>query len=285
MQVISDGIYYQNAYAGVTIGAVILPHGTLLIDSPLIPEEARSWKSIILTQSRGMHRLLVNLDEHYDRTLGNRYLDFPVLAHKRTADAFENRSNVFKGQNYETGSEWEKYPEIIGSRWIEPSLTFEDHLHIHWGNQQIHLDHCKGPSEGTIWVEIPSQNTVFIGDTVIKDQPPFFENADIPAWIETLELLKSRRFKDYTIVSGRSGLVPITMVHEQQKTLKRLLGKLDTLFNRQALPDETRKLIPNLLSKYQYPKSFEAFYTKRLQYGLHQYYLKHYSLSEYDIEE
>ena len=62
MQAITDGIYFQNAYAGVTIGAVITPSGTLLIDSPLLPEEARSWKSVLLTQSRGTHRLLVNLD-------------------------------------------------------------------------------------------------------------------------------------------------------------------------------------------------------------------------------
>lgn len=285
MQAITDGIYYQNAYAGVTIGAVILPSGTLLIDSPLIPEEARSWKSIILTQSRGTHRLLVNLDEHYDRTLGNRYLDFSVLAHKNTADAFENRSNVFKGQNYESGAEWEKYPEIIGSRWIQPNLTFEDHLHIHWGSQEIHLDHHKGPSQGAIWAEIPSEKIVFIGDTVIENQPPFLASANLADWIESLDLLKSSQYKDYTIVSGRSGLITINTVREQQAMLKKLLGKLETLSNREASPDETRKLIPGLLSKYQYPKRLEGFYTKRLQYGLHQYYLRNYNQSALDLEE
>jgi len=285
MQAITDGIYYQNAYAGVTIGAVILPSGTLLIDSPLIPEEARSWKSIILTQSRGTHRLLVNLDEHYDRTLGNRYLDFSVLAHKHTADAFENRSNVFKGQNYESGSEWEKYPEIIGSRWIQPNLTFEDHLYIHWGNHEIHIAHHKGPSRGAIWVEIPSEKIVFIGDTAIENQPPFLANANLVSWIESLELLKSREFKDYTIISGRSGLITVNIVREQQAMLKNLLGKLETLSQREAPPDETRKLIPGLLSKYQYPNKLEGFYSKRLQYGLHQYYLRNYSLSALDLED
>lgn len=285
MQSITDGIYYQTAYAGVTIGAVILPSGTLLIDSPLIPEEACSWKSIILTQSRGTHRLLVNLDEHYDRTLGNRYLDFSVLAHKYTADAFENRSNVFKGQNYETGSEWEKFPELIGSRWIQPNLTFEDHLSIHWGNHEIHLDHRKGPARGAIWVEIPSEKIVFIGDTVVENQPPFLANANLVAWIESLEVLKSRNYKDYTIISGRSGLITVDIVREQQAMLKNLSGKLENLSKREAPPDETRKLIPGLLSKYQYPKKLDVFYTKRLQYGLQQYYLKNYSFSALDLEE
>ncbi len=285
MQAISDGIYFQNAYAGVTIGAVILPSGTLLIDSPLIPEEARSWKSIILTQSRGTHRLLVNLDEHYDRTLGNRYLDFTVLAHKKTADAFETRSNVFKGQNYETGSEWENYPEIIGSRWIQPSLTFEHHLDIHWGGREIHLDHHMGPSLGAIWVEIPSEKIVFIGDAAAENQPPFFANANLDSWIESLEVLKSRKYKEYTIISGRSGKINANVVKEQQAILKNLAGRLETLSKREASPDEIRKLVPGILSKYQFPKKYEGLYTKRLMYGLHQYYLKNYSHSTQPPEE
>lgn len=285
MQAIKDGIYYQNAYAGVTLGAVILPNGTLLIDSPLIPEEARSWKSIILTQSRGTHRMLVNLDDHIDRTVGNRYMDFPVIAHKSAADTFEYRSTVFKGQSFETGSEWERYPEIIGSRWVQPSLTFDEHLRIHWGNQEIHLDYHKGPSDGAIWVEIPSEKIVFIGDAVLENQPPFFANANIPAWIETLEVLKSKTYKDYTIISGRSGPVLMSAVREQQSMLKNLLGKLDSLANRESPPDETRKLIPGILSKYQFPKKFEGFYTKRLQYGLHQYFLKRFSISAFDLQD
>ena len=64
MQAISDEIYYEDSIPGVTLGVIILPGGTLLIDSPLRAEDARSWKSTILTQGRGTHRLLVNMDEH-----------------------------------------------------------------------------------------------------------------------------------------------------------------------------------------------------------------------------
>ena len=40
MHKIEQGIYYENAYPGVTIGAVILPLGTVLIDAPLRAEDA-----------------------------------------------------------------------------------------------------------------------------------------------------------------------------------------------------------------------------------------------------
>ena len=35
MQQIDRGIYIENTYPGVTIGAVLLPMGTILIDAPL----------------------------------------------------------------------------------------------------------------------------------------------------------------------------------------------------------------------------------------------------------
>ncbi len=285
MQAITEGIYYQNAYAGVTIGAVITQSGTLLIDSPLLPEEARSWKSVLLTQSRGTHRLLVNLDEHIDRSLGNRYIDFPILAHKNTAVSLENRSTVFKGQSIETGSEWENYPEIIGSRWTQPNITFEDHLHLHWGTSEIHLDHRPGPTSGAIWVEIPSEQIVFIGDLVVENQPPFLENADIPLWLESLSLLRSRMYSNYTIISGRSGPITIDSVRDQHAFLKSLLGRLETQSKRNATPEETRKIVPALLSKLSYPKKYERFYSQRLTHGLYQYYLKHYSPIEINQED
>jgi glyoxylase-like metal-dependent hydrolase (beta-lactamase superfamily II) len=285
MQAISDGIYYQDAYAGVVIGAIITPQGTLLIDSPLLPEEARSWKSILLTQSRGTHRLLVNLDEHIDRSLGNRFLDFSVLTHQSVADALDDRSTVFKGINTETGSEWEKYPEIIGSRWIQPNITFDDHLYLHWGKSEIKLLHMPGPTRGSIWVEVPSEGIVFVGDAVIENQPPFLAKADIPAWLESLSLLRSRKYGDYIIVSGRSGPVTTEAVQEQQAFLKSLIGRMETLAKRESSPEDTKKMIPALLGKLKYPKKNERFYTQRLIYGLRHYYSNHYTPSELTPEE
>jgi hypothetical protein len=39
-----------------------------------------------------------------------------------------------------------------------------------------------------------------------------------------------------------------------------------------AEPHETEEMIPALLEKIDYPPEMEAFYTRRLRYGLEQYY-------------
>jgi glyoxylase-like metal-dependent hydrolase (beta-lactamase superfamily II) len=280
MKAITDGIYYQDVYAGVILGAVILPQGSLIIDSPFRPEEARSWKSILLTQSRGIHRLMVNLDEHIDRTLGNRYMNLTILAHKKTAEAIENRSHVFKGQNFQTGSEWEKFPETIGARWTPANITFEDRLQLHWGNHKILLDHRPGPTPGAIWVEIPSEQIVFIGDAVVVDQPPFLAEADIPCWLEILNILRSRKYSNYTIISGRSGPITSDDVKNQLALLKSILGRMETIAKRKSPSESIEKMIPVLLPKMGGSNKNNAHYAQRLRYGLQQYYFIHYDSSE-----
>jgi glyoxylase-like metal-dependent hydrolase (beta-lactamase superfamily II) len=277
MQTITKGFYYQDAYAGVTVGAIVLPQGTLMIDSPLRPEETRSWKSIILTQSRGTHRLLVNLDSHIDRTLGNGYLDITTLAHDDTAKEIKTRSNVFKGQTTETGSEWEIFPETLGTRWADPIITFKNHLILHWGSYEIHLDHRPGPNTGSIWVEIPSEEILFIGDTVVVDQPPFLAKANIHLWLDSLSLLLSRKYRNYTIISGRSGEITGDDIKKQQILFKSILGRMETLARKNNPPEDTEKMIPAILSKWKIPHKKSQYYTQRLRHGLVNYFIRHYT--------
>jgi glyoxylase-like metal-dependent hydrolase (beta-lactamase superfamily II) len=284
MQAITDGIYYQDAYAGVTLGAIILPHGTLLIDSPLKSDDARSWKSIQLTQSRGMHRLLVNLDEHTDRTIGNRYMDLTIIAHQKVAQVFSGRAAVFKGQATESGAEWEQFPEIIGSRWTQPSLTFNQHLKLHWSDLEICLDHHAGPTAGSIWVEIASRKIAFIGDCVLKNQPPFLAFANIPVWLENLNLLLSGKYDGYTIVSGRSGVITLEDVQNQLTFLTEVYETLETYSRTSTFDARFDQLVSDLVAKFDHPPHLELFYSHRLRYGLNQYYLNHYSPTELSSE-
>ena len=277
MHSINDGIYYEDIYAGVVLGAVILPKGTLFVDTPFRPDQARTWKSYVLTQSRGSHRILVNLDEHVDRTLGNRYIDLTILSHKETHDIIANRANIFKGQQPDTGSEWEKYPEMIGARWTKPAITYTDQLSIHWGDAEIQILHRPGPSVGATWVEIPDKKVVFIGDCVVVNQPPFLADSNIPTWLDNLTLLRKRRYKDYSVISGRSGLIPHDAIKEHQALLRSILGRLERMANRNAPPKNTARMISALMAKIEFPKKYETFYRQRLLHGLHEYYKNHYN--------
>lgn len=275
MHQIEPGIYYEDLYAGVTLGALILPHGTIMVDAPLRAEDARYWRSTLTNLSIGSNRVLINLDAHLDRTLGSRALDSTIVAHQTTAQVFRNRPSVFKGHSADSGAEWEVSNDVFGTRWALPDITFSERLHFLWGGPEVILEHHPGPTLGSIWVIIPSAKVMFVGDTILYDQPPFLASADLQAWIESLELLKDS-YKQYSIISGRGGPNDVKDIRTQLKTLKKILQGMERLAKRNAPPDKTEGMIPNLISDMSIPPQRREHYIQRLRHGLYYYYSQHY---------
>lgn len=275
MHQIKNGIYYEDAYLGVTLGALVYPHGTILIDAPIRPEDGRAWRSALLNLRGGAIRLLISLDAHLDRTLGARALDCTIVAHQKTAQIFRNRPTIFKGQSGESGAEWETYLDAIGTRWALPDITFTHTLNLHWGASEIVLEHHPGPAPGAIWVILPEEKVVFVGDAVTPNQPPFLASADVEEWLNTLAIL-DKGYRDYTIVSGRGGPVEIAAVREQIRYLKLIVKSLERIAKRNPPPEATEKLIPTLLSELTFPKEQYEQYAQRLRAGLYQYYIRRY---------
>lgn len=279
MQQIDRGIYIENSYPGVTIGAVLMPLGTILVDAPLRAEDARTWLNVLFNLSAKPNRMLINLDAHPDRTLGARSMECTIVAHQKTAQVFRGRPSVFKGQNAESGSIWETFDDVVGTRWALPDITFTHKISLHWGEQDVIIEYHAGPAPGGTWVVVPSAKVVFVGDVVLLNQPPFLTNADIPAWIETLDLLMSS-YRDYSIVSGRGGVINQEAVKAQQRHLKNILKGLDRMVKRSAPTAEVERLIPSLLSDLTFPDELYDQYYQRYRHGLFQYYARRYHPSK-----
>jgi len=276
MQQIAKDIYINEAYPGITLGAIIMFYGGILIDAPPQPDDGRSWRIMLRNLGTSMGRLLVNLDSHLDRTIGARALECPVMAHSITAERIQNRPAIFKGQNPDTGSEWEMCDGLTGTRWAKPNLTFTHRAILEWDDYPVYLEHHPGPEAGAIWIIIPESNVMFVGDAVVSRQPPFLSNAAIPAWVEALDLLLSSKYRNYLIVSSRGGIVDQQVIREQRQFLKEVQKRLERLNDRGAKPEATESLISNLLSRLEFPLERYDHYTQRLRYGLYRYYINHY---------
>ncbi|MEJ5313769.1 MULTISPECIES: hypothetical protein [Anaerolinea] len=281
MQEIVPQVYIETAYPGVTLGAINSPHGLILIDAPFRPEDARSWRSALISLSGGVDRLLINLDAHFDRTIGVRNMECTVLAHERMAEVFRNRPMTFKAQGTETGAEWEQHNGLGSVRWSPPEITFSDQLTIHWDDHPIRLEYRPGCSTGAIWAVLPASRVIFLGDAVVLHQPPFLASANLPLWIEQLESLLQGEYQDYLLVSGRGGLVAHQQVRAQIHFLRTVQEKLDALAKQNAPASETETLVPALLE----PFNPLPLYRQRLRYGLAHYYARHYQSKGEEVEE
>lgn len=286
MQEIAQNIYVENSYLGVTLGAINLAHGLLLLDAPPRAEDVRSWRASLLNLGGGVDRLLVNLDAHVDRTLGVRAMECTVVAHEKTAQVFRNRPTAFKAQDTETGADWELVSNLGSIRWAPPEITFTHRLIIHWDDRPVVIEHHPGPQSGAAWVVMPDVQVAFIGDLVITNQPPFLAQADLGSWVEGLELLLSPAYQGYQLVSGRTGLVTIEDVRSQLEFIKLLRERLDVLTDEKAPPEATEALIPQMLTGMAFHSQREEQFTKRLRWGLYYYYARHNRINHLeDIEE
>lgn len=278
MQQLERGIFYEDGYLGVTLGALIFSHGVISIDAPLRAEDARSWRSAMINQRGGSNRLVISLDAHPDRTLGTRAFDCPIVAHQKAAQIFRNRPTVFKGQSSESGAAWETYNDAIGMRWAAPDITFTDSLSLHWGGPEIILQHRPGPAPGSIWVVIPQSGIIFLGDAVVANQPPFLAHADLEAWLQNLELLMTQ-YSGFVLVSGRSGLVVAEDVKNQADVLKETIDALERLGKKSAPPEVIQGLADNLLSLYHFPPELHETCLQRLRFGLQQCYYRRFRIA------
>lgn len=279
MEAIAKNVYIEDRFVGVTLGVITQPRGLIQIDAPPSPEDGRAWRAAMMGMGNGPERVLINLDAHPDRTLGVRAMDCTVIAHENTAQVFRDRPNTFKAQGDETGANWEAIPGLGSVRWAPPEISFLDQLILHWGDSPIILESHPGPTPGAIWVILPGEKVVFVGDAVLKNQPPFLAHADLPAWIETLKALQGAEYKGFTVVSGRDGTVTPQTVRHQIEVLKRINDRVEKIGKKKTAANATDKLADQLLKGFKAPAARQKQYSHRLRYGLQHYYTRHYQPS------
>ena len=279
MDAIAKNVYIEDKYLGVTLGVIVQPRGLIQIDAPPSPEDGRIWRASLMGMGGGPERVLINLDSHPDRTLGARSMDCTVIAHEKTALAFRNRPNTFKAQGDETGANWEAIPGLGSVRWAPPEISFMEKMTLHWGDTPILLESHSGPDFGAIWVILPEEKVVFVGDTVTKGQPPFLAYASLPEWIEALKLLQGPEYKGFTIVSSRGGVVTPQVVRTQAEIIKRIYDRVEKLGSKKSAMPAIDKLADQILKDFRAPVARQKQYAHRLRYGLNQYFARHYHSS------
>jgi len=285
MQEIAPNVFIETNYVGVTIGAIKWSRGLILVDAPFLGEDVRSYRSSLASLGGTSNIMLVVLDAHYDRTLGTKAMDCTIISHEKVAQVFRDRPISLKPQLESTGAEFEQHDGLSGTRWSAPEITYSQRMEIHCDDHPVVLEHHPGPSYGATWVLLPGRQIIFIGDAVVPGAPPFLSYADIPAWLETLDLLLTSQYKNHTIVSSRGGLITHRQVKDQAHYLTHVLKELNKISSRNGLPEDTEKLLPGLLKDFKVPPGRQSQYQQRLAYGLYNYYAKHCRVLEPDNPE
>ena len=269
MQEITPTVSIQQNALGLYTGIIQTKDGTILIDSPYRTDEPKNWGS---RTGKSEAIFLVLLDTQYDRTLSAKGCDCIVVSQSDYLLPAKPRQQAVKLQEELLGAG--DSHEMIGStsRPFSPEISFDENMNLFFGGSDVMLEHHPGSNVAGIWAILPKEKVIFVGDSVMVNQPPFMAYSNPAAWAADMKLLASRAYKGYQIVSSRAGLVTQEQVRTMGKLMSFIENSIATLKEKNADLDTYLELIPRILKRIEYSPAEGELFFNRLRWGLTTYY-------------
>lgn len=269
MQDLTPNVSIQQNALGLYTGIIQTGEGKILIDSPYRSDGHKTWSE---RSAKSGALFVVLLDTHYDRMLSAKGCDCVIVAQADCMQPVKPRQQAVKRQEELLGSGDVHEQSGASTHSFMPEISFENNLGLHLGGVDLMLEHHPGSSVAGTWAILPNEKVIFIGDSVMVDQPPFLAYSNPACWAQDLKLLGSRAFKGYQIVSSRHGLVTQDQVRTMGKLINFIHSSLAILNEKRSEVDAYLELIPRILKRMDYPSSESDQFYNRLRWGLTTYY-------------
>ena len=88
MKELIEGVFCETEWEGANVGAMLGEDGFALVESPMLPRDAREWKKYLSEASDRPILYVINTDYHFDHIMTNCLLGGRVIAHLSAEPAF-----------------------------------------------------------------------------------------------------------------------------------------------------------------------------------------------------
>jgi cyclase len=192
---ISEHVYVYRDSRHTNLGLIIMPHGPVLVDSPMLPDDAREWREAVVAITTERPLYLINTDHHLGHSLGNwAFPETPTITHRYTAYwMLEKYDATFRSRLVESfrGAQPAVAAELETLALPRPRMGVVDELTLHIGEFAVELHHVGGHTPGTLLVRVPQDEVLFTGDVVIEGGLPYLGDANSRQWLDALKKISS----------------------------------------------------------------------------------------------
>ncbi|MEP7198381.1 MAG: MBL fold metallo-hydrolase, partial [Chloroflexota bacterium] len=233
MEKITEHVYVHRDSRSTNLGIILTPQGPVLVDSPLLPDDARAWRDAVAELSAERPVYLINSDHHLGHTLGNwAFPDTPCITHRHAAffmlekyDAtFRTRLvDSFRNSLPDVASELETLPLP------RPRLGLGDDMTLHLGDFPIELMHVGGHTPGTMLVRVPSDGVLFTGDVVVEGSHPSLGDANSQQWLDALQRIHA--LQPRYIVPGHGALATTATIEHIAAYIRTLRATVNEYYS------------------------------------------------------
>jgi cyclase len=255
IQEIAPNIFVETDYHGANVGYIVTGEGVILIDTPMLPTDARHWRAEIQRRTDQRIIYIISTDHHRGHIVGNQH--FPtarIIAHefawkniKSYGDSFRTRLlNLYRERIPEAVEEWKNDLQII-----EPEITFTNRTILFKGDKEIHIIPLGGHTEATTVVYLPQEGILFAGDLVVTDRPPFLSQGNTKQWLQALTYLRKLPYD--ILVPGHGALTGKEATERMSEFLRLVRRKVRSAY-RAGLPKaDTARALRHLIHFWPIP--------------------------------
>jgi glyoxylase-like metal-dependent hydrolase (beta-lactamase superfamily II) len=278
MDKLTTHIYVESGYRGCTVGAILTPQGVVCVDTPLLPVDARSWRSQIATLTDLPILYTIYTDGHRDRVLGQQWLGGLVVAHEATWEKLRSYGDAMRQQVVEFLSHHEAIEAAEElARYLQlglPSLTVSDggSLTLHLGKPQIVIRPVGGATPGSVWVELPDQAVVFAGDLVTINTHPFMSEANTAKWLKRLSELRDPSYFATKVVPGRGSGYKRSDMQKVADYLTDMRLRVREMMTERRGKFDPAELLPEFIDRFSIPNDEHERVHRRIRTGLEKVY-------------
>jgi cyclase len=267
---IAPSVFVETGYHGANVAFIITGAGVILLDTPMLPGDARHWQSQIRERTAEPVVYIINTDHHRAHVVGNQHFrPATVVAHelawkeiKSYGDSFRTRLlNMYHDRIPEAAQEWQDHLQII-----HPELTFTNRTVLYRGEKEIHLIPIGGHTPATTVIYLPQEKILFAGDAVVTNRPPFLSQGNTKEWLEALTFL--RRLQYDLLIPGHGELAGKEATEAMSNYLRLVRRRVRSAYRAGLSKAETARSLSQLIHHWPIPDFEKPKADRRFKSGL-----------------
>jgi cyclase len=200
MQKVTENIYVETGFRGCNTSIVVTTQGVVIIDTPMVPQEAQKWRQE--AAKFGPIVYVLNTEPHTDHAAGDYWFGAKVVAHEGTRQ-FLLKAKISDVTDTLKMMAPDNLPLAPDFHYRIPEITFSESLTLYLGKHTIQLINMPGHTISETAVYIPEEKIVFTGDNLNLKVPIFIKSFPY-RWLESLKRLEQM---DIDIVVPGHGVV------------------------------------------------------------------------------
>ena len=267
---IADRVFVELDYEGANVGCILTDAGAIVIDTPMIPEDARHWaKTVAGLTNKVLY--VFNTDHHRAHIMGNQFFDAPILAHEAAWKEMANYKDTFIER---TKNFFKKRPEVQKQfdeiRIIKPELCFSGKLIMQKGGREFNFMYLGGHTPATSGLYLPKERILFTGDLVVVDEHPALGQCLSEEWLNKLRWLRKQKYE--LIVPGHGPLCNVEASEPVSEYIRTMRAKVRSQYKSGRTKAEAAVVISQMIDFFPYRPGEKSIIEKRIRAGVSRVY-------------